>query len=991
MAGSGLKRWLELSPHLDRALEMEPEERAAWLARLQHEDPALADDLRILLEQRSALSLEGFLDGQAARLPGLPPLAGQGLGANSPVGPGSAPSPGLSRLGPYEVVSLLGVGGMAEVYAGRDRRLGRPVALKFITARLGDDETSRARLLREARVAAALNHPSICTIHEIGEIPPGETLVLPSGRSVGGGTPYIAMEFVEGRPLDALLRERSRLAVAEILRIGLAIAEGLAWAHARGIVHRDLKPGNVMVTAGGRAKILDFGIAKASSPASDQTLTSTPTAEQGLTLEGRVVGTVAYMSPEQAQGRLLDGRSDQFSFGALLYEVATSERPFQGETPAATLAKLLETEPEPIERKRDDLPAALAELIGRCLRKSPAERFADMDEIVLLLERLTIETASGAARSAVAASTRPAPPVATRRAAWRWVASTGLAAALGASALAVWLWTSRVPPLPPLRVEPLTALSGAEIWPTFSPDGQQVAFQWTGEGYGNWDIYLKMVGSTELRRLTTDPEDERYPAWSPDGRQIAFVRRPSAGPAAIHLVSPLGGSSRKVRDWPDGGPLSWSPDGRSLLAADSRRDGVARGTYLVPVDGGEPRLLIASQASVDDTAAAVSPDGRRLAYASCFSRIEPPPCDVFVVPLGPDLAAEGAPRRLTRQGHSIQRLAWAASGGTIVYDTLVGPQSFYTWRVDADGRGTPERLEVAGLGAETPAVAPSGHRLAFSRMSYDTDIHRFVKDGSEAPFLSSSFYEGSSRFSPDGRRVAFESMRSGERTEIWLAGADGTDPVQLTRTGRWVGSPCWSPDGRRIAFDARGEDGHWDIWTIDTEGSDARRLTRDAGDENVPRWSHDGRFVYFRAEGDGVSGIWRVPATGGAEERIIESGTRPGVEESADGQTLYYRKEGDESPLVAHPLRGGPERTLVPCVSGLHGFAMTEGALYYAGCSDGEAQVLRRLDLASGRESVLGRLERFNGYLTVSPDGRTILYTRRVRDSWDLMLIENFR
>jgi Tol biopolymer transport system component len=297
---------------------------------------------------------------------------------------------------------------------------------------------------------------------------------------------------------------------------------------------------------------------------------------------------------------------------------------------------------------------------------------------------------------------------------------------------------------------------------------------------------------------------------------------------------------------------------------------------------------------------------------------------------------------------------------------------------------------LAGQRAAALSIAPAGHRLAFSSSLFDVDIYRFETRRPSQVFLGSSFYEGSARFSPDGRRIAFESLRSGERNEIWLAAADGSNPEQLTRgPGRWQGSPGWSPDGRQLAFDSQAADGHWDIWTIDVEGGTPRRLTRYPGDENVPSWSRDGRWVYFYSARDGDREIWRIPATGGVEERVTHGGAGWLALESSDGKALFFTRENGRSRLLTLPLAGGPERTLVNCVAPALAVAVGGGGVYYAGCE--EEPALHMLDPNIGEDRLLGKLEKFAGQITVSPDGKTILYTKIVSEGSDLMMIENFR
>ena len=859
---------------------------------------------------------------------------------------------------------------MGEVYRARDLRLGREVAVKVLPAERMADQDRRRRFVQEARAASALNHPNIVTIHEIDSV---------------DGIDFIVMEYVAGKTLDQLI-PRQGMRLGEVLRLAIPMADALARAHGAGIVHRDLKPANVAVTPEGTVKVLDFGLAKLLQQelTSEETeaVTQDAVAAEALSRPGTVAGTAGYMSPEQASGAKVDARSDVFSFGSVLYEMVTGQRAFSGNSAVETLAAVIKQQPKSPSDLVPGVPRELERVIQRCLKKEPERRFQHMLDVKVELQEVKEESDSAAVAT---------PPVVGRRKRKAWTAA-GLAAVAAASALAAWLWRPRAAPLPPPRVEPLTATSGHEGSPTFSPDGQQVAFDWGGERSDNWDIYVKMIGSSELHRLTTDPAFEAAPSWSPDGRQIAFLRW-SSGTAAIHIVSPLGGSSRKLSDWPASGPLSWSPDGRWLAVQRARSKSETApeegGIYLVPLEGGTPRLLARPQPLGDDGAPAFSPDGRRVAYASCVTRLPPSPCDVHVVELGPGSVPTGPSRRLTRQGFRIFGLAWARDGASIVYDTESGPYTFHLWRVGVEGDRPPERLEVAGMGALSPAIAASGRRLAFSRRLYDTDIARFAAEGPPELALASSFYEGTSRFSPDGRRVAFESMRSGERLEIWLAAPDGSNPVQLTRgPGRWQGSPSWSPDGRRIAFDSQGEDGRWDLWTIDVDGGAPRKLTQHPGDENVPRWSRDGQWISFTSERDGLAGIWRVPADGGAEESLARTGVWFGVEESIDGQTLFFKRDY-RSPLVARPLAGGPDRTLVGCVHGT--FAVADGAIYYAACGEGGDPDLHRLDLASGQDRRLGTLEKYAGSLTVSPDGRTILYQKLARDEADLMLIENFQ
>jgi Tol biopolymer transport system component/tRNA A-37 threonylcarbamoyl transferase component Bud32 len=872
-----------------------------------------------------------------------------------------------SKLGPYEVLSLLGAGGMGEVYRARDPRLNREVAIKVLPAGRMADEGRRRRFIQEARAASALNHPNIITIYEIDAV---------------DGIDFIVMEYVPGKSLDALIPPHG-MRLGDVLRIAIPVADALAQAHARGIVHRDLKPANVAVSNEGVVKVLDFGLAKLvakEEPSDEQrTVTKNATASE-LSRAGAIAGTAGYMSPEQATGGKIDSRSDVFSFGAVLYEMVTGRRAFAANSTADTLAAVVRDQPKAPSALVLDVPRDLEKLILRCLRKEVDRRFQHMLDVKLELEQIKEESAS-----------RLAAAVPGRRRRLAWIGA-GLALAL---VLATAIGLRRRSPAvifdPPRLAPPVTSMRGDEDVATLSPDGNQVAFTWNGEKLDNVDIYLKTIGSPEVRRLTTNPGPDVTPSWSPDGKQIAFVR---AGPDGlrIHLLSTVDGSDRKLSDFPHaGGPPSWSPDGRWLAAARATKGtgpvpGLpgSDGLYLVPVNGGEPRPLRIPQEARDTFNPRFAPDGSHLAYLSGVNFSQ----HVAVVDLGPGYVPTGAPRRLTRRPvWPLGGLAWSRDGKSLLY---VEWGIHRLWRVDITGNRPPEVVEVAGLGVKQPATVASRDRLVFVKELYDADVYRFEVGRPAEPVLTSTFPDYNPQLSPNGKRVAFESDRSGEHL-IWLAEADGSRPRQLTQTaGVWQGSPRWSPDSLRLAFDFKADDGRWDIWTIDADGASPRRLTQDRGDENMPSWSRDGRFIYFASDRQGLpTDIWRVPAAGGTEERITQGGGGLAYE-SIDGKTLFFmRRILEDSPLLALPLAGGPERQIVKCVST---FAVGPEGLYGLECRGWPQASLFVQDPATGQGRLLGKVERSdtNG-LTVSPDGKTILYTKVVGEGSDLMMIENFR
>ena len=518
------------------------------------------------------------------------------------------------------------------------------------------------------------------------------------------------MEYVRGKSLDALI-PRHGMELGEVLRIAIPVADALAAAHARGIIHRDIKPANVIVGDDGAVKVLDFGLAKLITIADEDAVTHT--ADTRLTAARAIAGTPAYMSPEQATGGTVDARSDVFSFGAMLYEMATGQRAFAGMSTVDMLSAVVRAQPKrPIEIA-PGVPQDLEKLILRCLRKQPERRFQHIDDVKVALQEVKEDSESG--------SVAPVPAARTRRGVIAALVLGGLATA----AIAAWLLKPRAQAGSAPRVVTLTNMSGHAMWPTFSPDGQQVAFAWQPEGQDNFDIYVKLVGLQGVRRLTTDPANDRVPTWSPDGTRIAFVREGTHSwspdgtrmaflrethSSTIRLVSPIGGGERKLNDldvlpW---SPIAWSPDGHYIAAAKEELSGDPR-IYLLPADGGEPRPI--ARPGLACHTPAFSPDSRRLAYVSCKETVD-------VIDLDTGLTPTGTPRTLTPQvPYSILGITWSHDGTSIIYGALDAGAFMGLWRVRADGRSAPERIESAGGEYSWPVVAPSRNRLAFSAIS----------------------------------------------------------------------------------------------------------------------------------------------------------------------------------------------------------------------------------------------------------------------------------
>lgn len=597
------------------------------------------------------------------------------------------------------------------------------------------------------------------------------------------------------------------------------------------------------------------------------------------------------------------------------------------------------------------------------------------------------------------------------------------AALFAAGGVALWLARDN-PVLPAPRVELLTTFAGTETQPTFSPDGKHVAFAGDGETQDNRDIYVKMVGGATALRLTSDPAVDAFPAWSPDGTQIAFLS--NRGLSGLYLVSPLGGPDRKLIDLPITGRPAWSPDGKYLVVSrvyhEQKPEPGDGALFLIPVAGrGEPRPLLVPQSGTRYSHPAVAPSGV-LAFASCIGPAGAPACEIQMVALNDGLLPRTAPRRISKQHTWVSGLAWA-DGNSVIFSAYANTDGVsgwltYLWRVSVAGReeAKPERLEVAGAGALYPAIDRGSNRLAFSRSVAQADLWRLELKGKPAPFLTSTLRDSNPQFSADGRRIAFESGRSGDEQAIWVANADGTGLAQITKSlCPRSGTPRWSPDGQWLAFDAQGKDGLWDIWVVQPSGGPPRQLTNGAGNNAVPSWSRNGKWVYFVSSRSGRGEIWRLPADAGPVEQITRNGGIVAFE-STDGKALYYTKSlsGSEG-LYTIPLAGGQEKQVLRDQVIMRSFVVFPDGIYYTTTplqQSGAGQEafhaadlfsylipygnqhryeIRFHEFVSGRSHVVAEIRMpIEQGLSVSPDRSVFLFSAAV-PSADLMLIENFR
>ena len=741
----------------------------------------------------------------------------------------------------YEVRSQLGAGGMGEVYLAWDKELERTVALKMLPADVALDQQRMRRFVREARATSALNHPNILTIYEIGQ--------ADSGR-------FIAAEFVDGETLRQRLMS-AKLTFPEALEVMIQVAGALAAAHDAGIIHRDIKPENVMLRRDGIVKVLDFGLAKLTE---NQAVidTQAPTRTFFKTEPGVVMGTVAYMSPEQARGLTIDARSDIWSLGVLLYELLVGRIPFEGPTTADVVVSILEREPPPLSSFAPETPAELQRIVSKTLQKDSNERYQTVKDLLLDLKALKQEL-DFAAKLERHTPPDPTRGVATPRSSKQPLFSTTIRPlmVLGSALLigliisgAYYLWSRRVrqaalskSPIAASQQRLISTFPGSHTDPSFSPDGTRIAF--TSEANGVQQVWVKSLDQGEPIQITFDKEPASRPRWSPLGDEIVYVRR-SPGKPNVYSVAPEGGASRKIIE--GGRNPNWSADGKRLVFEreydvwTANRDGSdqRRINNVPPTD-----LLLA------DRMPAFSPDRSAIAF---FQNEKGPIGDYWVVPV-----SGGEAHRLTFDTIFGGAPAWTPDGQFIIFPSQRAG-SMTLWRVSAEGK-QPE------------------------------------------PVLMSAGEDTAPEISRDGRKLIYTNTRNSHI--LTLTDATTLQSRELKESRVVMTNPSFSADGSRIAFFALNEEGDLHIYTIGADGKNLTQVTRGKKERNIhPQWSADGSTIYFYQFQPTVS-FRKISVQGGESVELVQGwewGTHFGARVDPQGKRIIYSKM-DRGIAVAAMIR----------------------------------------------------------------------------------------
>lgn len=922
----------------------------------------------------------------------------------------------MSNLSPgavishYRIIELIARGGMGEVYKATDTRLGRTVAIKVPGDTIVEDNKAKRRFMREAQAASRLSHPNICTIFEVGE---------------DEGRLFIVMEYIEGPTLHQTITS-SPLAVESTLRLAIQIADALEAAHQSGIIHRDLKPSNVIINPRAMAVILDFGLAKRlrENESADE---ASPTIMQSLTTEATIVGTVAYMSPEQVRGQRLDARSDIFSFGILLYEMLTGSRPFTGVGQIEIMHAIVHDEPPSIRMLRPEIDEGLVRIIARAMAKDPAARYQTMHEVKQDLWQLVRDRGYDLSGAITAATSSPGrsglkteglrsrQQLLSRRALWI------LAGALVLGAAAIYFVLTKGSS----NEDALSAIESRTLvsWKSdlgdivtsrgrFSRDGRLIVYAATEQG--NTDLWIKQVSGAEPVPVpgTQDGWVDSSPIFSPDAEQIAFISN-RGGQFGIWTIPILGGTPQLRATLEPGrrSLVAWSRDGRSIYYE------LNQNIYLLNLETGEQRRLTDFPATqIIERMFSLSPDERRIAYVEIQNGQQ----DIWVRPLG-----AGAPVRVTNDAARDWNPIWHADGERIIYNSVRGGVAQICLAF-LDGR-EPRQITFNDSDSQVSDVSEDGRRILYSVSRDEADLWMVrVDSGSIAPVTTEVGVELWPDLSADGSKIAYQASRmqsigtnllSGTILSRELRGQSGQAgqgrALQLASGGF---APQWSPDGEQIAF-LRLEDDENSLWLAPASGGEAMRLSAPGvvfgGFSRLPynrlqardySWSSDGRRVVYVARRDGVSNIW-ISGRDGSGETKVTANSDPALQIfsplwSRDSRLIAYLSFSSGRAAAQGAARWG----VWVAAEGENGsdrlLYENESALRIVGWSaDGQDLIIKvidsrrdtvstpvavslyRLSASGGPTRPMARLEStYFHNLQLSKDGRSIAYVTRAEN-----------